>query len=131
MSDVAEGTVLMEQFIAQLSDDDLCCIIRGEGMGSPKVTPGTAAAYGGISDHLKMLGIPCGCCSDGPSGIRMDSGEKAFSLPNGTLMACTFNAPLIQKLYSFTGLEMVFHKVDNLLGPVVNINRHTLYWRYF
>ncbi len=131
LSDVAEGTVLMEQFIAQLSDDDLCCIIRGEGMGSPKVTPGTAAAYGGISDHLKMLGIPCGCCSDGPSGIRMDSGEKAFSLPNGTLMACTFNAPLIQKLYSFTGLEMVFHKVDNLLGPGVNIHRHPLNGRNF
>lgn len=131
LRDVAEGTASMEQFIAQFTDDDLCCIIRGEGMGSPKVTAGTAAAYGGISDHLKELGIPCGCCSDGPSGIRMDSGEKAFSLPNGTLMACTFNVPLIQKLYSFTGMEMAFHKVDNLLGPGVNIHRHPLNGRNF
>lgn len=131
LSDVREGTVSMEQFIAQFSDDDLCCIIRGEGMNSPKVAPGTAAAYGGISEHLKALGIPCGCCSDGPSGIRRDSGEKAFSLPNGTLMACTFDLPLIQKLYSFTGAEMVNHQVDNLLGPGVNIHRHPLNGRNF
>lgn len=131
LRDVDEGTVSMEQFIAQFSDDDLCCIIRGEGMNSPKVAPGTAAAYGGVSEHLKSLGIPCGCCSDGPSGIRRDSGEKAFSLPNGTLMACTFDLSLIQKLYSFTGAEMVSHHVDNLLGPGVNIHRHPLNGRNF
>lgn len=131
LRDVAEGSVTMEQFIAQLSDDDLSCIIRGEGMGSPKVTPGTAAAYGGVSGHLKELGIPCGCCSDGPSGIRMDSGRKAFSLPNGTLMACTFNLPLIQKLYSYTGMEMIYNGVDNLLGPGMNIHRNPLNGRNF
>lgn len=131
LRDVADGAASMEQFIAQLNDDDLSCIIRGEGMNSPKVTPGTAAAYGGISEHLKALGIPCGCCSDGPSGIRRDSGEKAFSLPNGTLLACTFNVSLIRKLYSFTGMEMAHHKVDNLLGPGVNIHRHPLNGRNF
>lgn len=131
LRDVAEKNVMIEEFIAQLSDDDLSCIIRGEGMGSPKVTPGTAAAYGGVSKHLAELGIPCACCTDGPSGLRMDSGEKAFSMPNGTLMACTFNLPLIEKLYSFTGVEMVLHKIDNLLGPGVNIHRNPLNGRNF
>lgn len=131
LGDVAAGTVTMERFIAQLSDEDMSCIIRGEGMGSPKVTPGTAAAYGGVTKHLAELGIPCACCSDGPSGIRMDSGRKAFSLPNGTLMACTFNLPLIETLYSYTGMEMAANEVDNLLGPGMNIHRNPLNGRNF
>lgn len=131
LSQVKEGTVSMEEFIAQLSDEDLSCIIRGEGMGSPKVTPGTAAAFGGVSPNLKKYGIPCGCCSDGPSGMRLDSGMKAFSLPNGTLLACSFNEELVEKLYHFTGVEMVKNKVDSLLGPGMNIHRHPLNGRNF
>ena len=131
LKDVADKKITMEQFIAQFDDDDLSCIIRGEGMGSPKVTPGTAAAYGGVSEHLRQMGIPCGCCSDGPSGMRIDCGIKAFSLPNGTLMACTFNLPLIEKLYSFTGREMISNKIDNILGPGMNIHRNPLNGRNF
>jgi len=129
--DVKNGNISMDEFIAQLSDDDLACIIRGEGMGSPKVTPGTAAAFGGVSEHLKQLGIPCGCCTDGPSGMRLDCGTKAFSLPNGTLLACTFNTDLIAELYVLTGWEMVKNKVDTLLGPGMNIHRHPLNGRNF
>ncbi len=131
LKDVKEGTVSMEAFIAQLSAEDLSAIIRGEGMGSPKVTPGTAAAFGGISQSLKNFGIPCGCCTDGPSGMRMDSGARAFSLPNGTLLACTFNTELVEELFAFTGVEMVKNKIDALLGPGINIHRHPLNGRNF
>lgn len=131
LADVMEQKVTMEDFIAQLSDEDLACIIRGEGMGSPKVTPGTAAAFGGVSDRLKQFGIPCGCCSDGPSGMRLDSGVKAFSLPNGTLFACTFNEALMEELFAFTGIEMAKNRVDTLLGPGMNIHRHPLNGRNF
>jgi len=129
--DVKQGGVSLEEFIAQLSDEDLSCIIRGEGMGSPKVTPGTAAAFGGVSENLKSYGIPCGCCSDGPSGMRLDCGTKAFSLPNGTLLACTFNEDLVEELYTYMGVEMVKNKVDTLLGPGMNIHRHPLNGRNF
>ena len=74
--DVKEGRVSMDAFVAQFNDDDLSCIIRGEGMGSPKVTPGTAAAFGGVSEELAHFGIPCGCCSDGPSGMRLEDVYK-------------------------------------------------------
>ena len=131
LSDVKKGKVTMKEFIAQLSDEDLACIIRGEGMGSPKVTPGTAAAFGGVSESLKSFGIPCGCCSDGPSGMRLDSGMKAFSLPNGTLLASTFHEELVEELYSYTGVEMVKNKIDALLGPGMNIHRHPLNGRNF
>ena len=72
----------MEAFIAQLSDQDLAAIVRGEGMSSPLVTPGTASAFGGVSDQLFNYGIPVACTADGPSGIRMDSGQKATQVPS-------------------------------------------------
>lgn len=131
LSDVAAGRNSMAEFIAQLSDYDLSCIIRGEGMGSPRVTAGTASAFGGVTDALTSYGIPAGCCSDGPSGMRLDCGTKAFSLPNGTLIASSFNKELAQRLFALTGLEMAANKVDCLLGPGMNIHRHPLNGRNF
>ncbi|MGN1090155.1 MAG: glycoside hydrolase family 3 C-terminal domain-containing protein, partial [Huintestinicola sp.] len=131
LADVKSGKNTMDEFIAQLSDYDLSCIIRGEGMGSPRVTAGTASAFGGVSDGLTALGIPAACCSDGPSGMRLDCGTKAFSLPNGTLIASTFNRTLITELFSFMGLEMAANHVDCLLGPGMNIHRHPLNGRNF
>ena len=131
LADVKNGTHTMDEFIAQLTDYDLSCMIRGEGMNSPKVTAGTAAACGGVSDELTALGIPSGCCDDGPSGMRLDCGTKAFSLPNGTMIACTFNRTLIRELFSLTGLEMIANKVDCLLGPGMNLHRHPLNGRNF
>ncbi len=131
LADVVNGKNTLEEFTAQLTDYDLSCIIRGEGMGSPKVTAGTAAAFGGVSDTLTVLGIPCACCDDGPSGMRLDCGTKAFSLPNGTLLASTFDRPLMTELFTFMGLEMHTNQVDCLLGPGMNIHRHPLNGRNF
>ncbi|MCR5816158.1 MAG: glycoside hydrolase family 3 C-terminal domain-containing protein [Ruminococcus sp.] len=129
--DVAKGKHTLDEFISQLTDDDLNCLVRGEGMCSPKVTPGTASAFGGVSKRLAELGVPCGCCSDGPSGMRLDTGAKAFSLPIGTLIASTFNRELVTELFSFMGREMRANKVDCLLGPGMNIHRHPLNGRNF
>ena len=131
LADVADGKNTMDEFIAQLSDYDLSCIIRGEGMGSPKVTPGTAAAFGGVTDNLKGFGIPAGCCDDGPSGMRLDCGTKAFSLPNGTLLASTFNTELAEELFAIAGIEIAANNVECLLGPGMNIHRHPLNGRNF
>ncbi|WP_028508913.1 glycoside hydrolase family 3 protein [Ruminococcus sp. NK3A76] len=131
LTDVVSGKNTLSEFISQLTDDDLCCLVRGEGMCSPKVTPGTAAAFGGVSERLSKLGVPCGCCSDGPSGMRLDCGTKAFSLPNGTLIASTFDKALVEELFALTGLEMSANKVDCLLGPGMNIHRHPLNGRNF
>lgn len=129
--DVKNGKNTMDEFIAQLSDYDLSCIIRGEGMGSPRVTAGTASAFGGVSENLNGFGVPAGCCSDGPSGMRLDCGTKAFSLPNGTMIASSFNKELTRELFTLMGLEMAANKVDCLLGPGMNIHRHPLNGRNF
>ena len=48
----AEGKADLDTFIAQLTKEELATIVRGEGMSSPKVTPGTASTFGGVSDRL-------------------------------------------------------------------------------
>ena len=111
LEDVYDKKISMETFVAQLSDEDLIMLFRGEGMCSPKVTPGTAAAFAGLTPSLRQFRIPAECASDGPSGIRMDCGTKAFSLPNGTLLGCTFNCELVRQLYEMTGLELRLNRV--------------------
>ena len=101
------GKVSMEEFIAQLSDEDLATIVRGEGMSNPLVTPGTASAFGGMSERLRKYGMPIGCTADGPSGIRMDSGHKATQVPIGTLLAATWDPELVEELYVLEGKELV------------------------
>lgn len=131
LSDVVNNTVTLENFIGQLSDDDFIHMFRGEGMCSPKVTPGTAGAFGGVSERLRAFGIPVACCADGPSGIRMDCGTKAFSLPNGTAIGCTFNLSLVENLYHMLGLELRKNRIDTLLAPGMNIHRNPLNGRNF
>lgn len=131
LQDVAAGKVSMEQFIAQLSDEDLAVIVRSEGMSSPLVTPGTASAFGGVSDSLSKLGIPVGCTADGPSGIRMDSGHKATQVSIGTLLAATWDVELVEALYVMEGQELLRNGIDALLGPGLNIRRSPLNGRNF
>lgn len=129
--DVYNKRVSVEAFVSQLDDQSLIELTRAEGMSSPKVTPGTASAFGGVTDTLKTYGFPIACCADGPSGIRMDSGFLATSLPNGTLLASSFNNHLVESLYYALGLELIAYEVDNLLGPGLNIQRHPLCGRNF
>ena len=131
LQDVAEGKATLETFVAQLSAKELVTIVRGEGMSSPKVTPGTASAFGGVGDNLHVFGIPVACCADGPSGIRMESGLLATQLPIGTLLACSFNIPMMEELYVLEGKELYNNEIDTLLGPGMNLHRYPLNGRNF
>ena len=131
LGDVLDGKVSLESFVDQLTDEELITMVRGEGMCSPKVTAGTAGAFGGVSQRLVEHGIPTGCCADGPSGIRMDCGTRAFAMPNGTCQACSFDPALVGELYEYEGLELRKNQVDTLLGPGINIHRHPLNGRNF
>lgn len=131
LHDVHHQKATVQNLVAQMTSDELATLIRGEGMSSPKVTPGTASAFGATSKELERYGLPIVCCSDGPSGIRMDSGMQATSMPNGTLLASTFNTELAEALYYGVGLEMIGYDIEILLGPGMNIHRHPLCGRNF
>ncbi|NUU60765.1 glycoside hydrolase family 3 C-terminal domain-containing protein [Paenibacillus agri] len=130
--DVYNQKVTIDQFIAQFSNNDLGAIILGEGMSSPKVTAGTAAAFGGVTQNLLKFGLPIDSAADGPSGIRMETNaERATSIPNGTMLACTWNTELNERLFDLLGKEMLINNIDTLLGPGINIHRSPLNGRNF
>ena len=132
LQDVKKGTASLESFVAQLSDEELSVIVRGEGMCSPRVTPGVASCFGGLTESMqKDYGIPVAAASDGPSGIRMDVGALATQVPIGTLLACTFDERLVEELYVMEGKELVRNEIDTLLGPGLNLHRNPLNGRNF
>lgn len=131
LRDVYDKKVGMEEFIKQFTKEELATIVRGEGMSSPLVTPGTASAFGGISDKLLSYGVPVACTADGPSGIRMESGLKATQIPIGTLLAATWDVELVEALYEMEGQELTRNQIDVLLGPGMNIRRSPLNGRNF
>lgn len=131
-ADVATGRVSVDEYLNQLTDVELINMTRGEGMSSNKVTPGIAGSYGGVTERLHdYFGMPIAGLSDGPSGMRLDCGAEAFSLPNGTSIACTFNKELAEELFGYVAKEMRTNKVDSLLGPGINIHRNPLNGRNF
>ncbi len=131
LADVVDGKITMEDLVAQFSDEDLVCIVRAEGMSSPKVTPGTAAAFVGVTPSLAAMGLPALCCTDGPSGIRMESDIKCVSYPAATCQAATWDTDLIVEMYNICGNELASYHVDILLGPGTNIHRDPLCGRNF
>lgn len=146
LGDVADGKADMADFLAQIPDEQLIYMVRGEGMNSPKVTAGSAGAFGGVTDELIGFGIPILCAADGPSGVRLAGdattevqsdgtkerkGSIATALPNGTLLACTWNTDLVRELYFYEGIEIRLYDIDTILGPGINIHRHPLCGRNF
>ncbi len=131
LKDVADKKANLDDFVMQLSKEELTYIVKGEGMNSPKVTGGTGSCFGGVTDELLAYGIPPVCCTDGPSGIRMDTGHKATLMPNGTCLACTWDNALNEKLHSYLGVELRANNVDILLGGGINIHRNPLNGRNF
>lgn len=129
--DVKNKKAELEQFVAQFTKEELSIIVRGEGMCSPLVTPGTASAFGGTAPSLYGYGIPVACTADGPSGIRMDSGLKATQMPIGTMLAASWNLPMVEELYEWEGRELQRNEIDTLLGPGINLHRNPLNGRNF
>ncbi len=131
LKDVREGKASLDAFISQLNKAELAILVRGEGMGHPDVTEGTASAFGSVGESLMGYGIPLACTADGPSGIRMGGDLKSTQLPIGTLLASSFNDELIEQLYVMEGQELLRNEVDLLLGPGMNIHRNPMNGRNF
>ena len=130
LGDVAAGTATLDDFIAQLSLEDLEALTRGDVvMDSPLGTPGNAGVFGGITPSLRAKGVPPITTTDGPSGIRLAA--YASLLPCGAALAATWNTPLVRRLAALHGEEMVRKGTHVLLSPGMNIHRDPLCGRNF
>lgn len=128
--DVKGGKATIDQFVAQLTPDELEALTRGDYvMNSPLGAKGNAGVFGGVLESLRDKGIPPITTTDGPSGIRLAACSSL--LPNGTALACSWNIDLVKKLYENVGIEMIARGTDVLLAPGMNIHRNPLCGRNF
>lgn len=127
---VKDGKATMEEFVAQLTLDELEAISRGDyKMDSPLGAKGNAGAMGGVLESLREKGVPPMITTDGPSGIRLLS--YCSLIPNGTALASTFNTELVEKVYTKISEELKEKGSDILLAPGMNIHRNHLCGRNF
>ena len=130
LQDVKAGKVSLDDFVAQLSLRELEAISRGGYvMNHPLGAKGNAGIFGGVLDSLREKGVKPVVTTDGPSGIRMY--DSCSLMPIGTLLACTFDTALVEKLFTQVGNEMLQRGSDVLLAPGMNIHRNPLCGRNF
>ncbi len=128
--DVAAGRLSLDDFVAELSDEELESLTHGHGMvSSPLGVSGNAGVLGGVTESLRQKGVPPIVCCDGPAGLRIN--RYCSLVPCGTALACTFDTALVEKVYALVGTELVRYGADVLLAPGMNIHRNPLCGRNF
>ena len=90
---------------------------------------------------VERLGIPSIMMSDGPHGLRKQSGqsenlnisksEPATCFPSGVGLASSWNKNLLKKVGEMLGMECQAEGVSIILGPAINIKRSPLCGRNF
>ena len=130
LKDVKDGKVTLDEFVAQLSLEELEAISRGAyKMNHPLGPKGNTGIFGGVTESLREKGVAPVVTTDGPSGIRLY--ESCSLIPMGTLLACTFNQRLMNRLFMGVAAEMKERGTDVLLAPGLNIHRNPLCGRNF
>lgn len=135
----------IETTIAKMSMEDKAHFVIGTGMkgvsgnnavigSTQSLVPGAA----GTTYPLDTLGIPAIVLADGPAGLRIDATRPndnatyyCTHFPIGTLLASTWNTPLIEQVGQAIGEEVKAYGADVLLAPALNIQRNALCGRNF
>lgn len=122
---VANGEITLDEFIAQLSDEDLAYLLSG--------TPNTGVANTFGYGNLPEFGVPSVMTADGPAGLRItpDCGVCTTAFPCSTLIACTFNPEVAYAVGAAGGAEVKENNIAVWLTPAVNIHRSPLCGRNF
>ena len=123
--DVAQGQLSLDEFMAQLSDDDLLHLLGGQ----PNTGVANTFGFGNLPDY----GVPSIMTADGPAGLRIGSecGVCTTAWPCATLLACTWNPALIQQIGQAGAEEVKENNLAVWLTPAVNIHRNPLCGRNF
>jgi len=122
---VAEGKMSLEEFVSQLTNDELILLMSG----IPARGLSNTCGLGGID----RLGIPPVMTTDGPAGVRIhpNLGVATTCWPCSTMVACTWNPELSYEIGKAGGLEVKENGMGVWLTPALNIHRNPLCGRNF
>ena len=125
LAEVEEGKISLDEFIDQLSQEELMHLVGGQ--------PNTGVANTFGFGNLLEYGVPNAMTADGPAGVRIapETGILTTAFPCATLLACTWNTHLIAQVGKAGGAELKENNLAVWLTPAINIHRSPLCGRNF
>ncbi len=125
LDDVADGKNTLEEFMDQLSVEELISLTGGQ--------PNTGVANTFGWGNLSKWGVPNAMTADGGAGFRVEppTGVKATAWPCATLLACTWDQDLLTQIGRAAALEVKENNCCVWLAPAINIHRSPLCGRNF
>ena len=125
LSDVAEGRLTLDAFLAQLTEEDLIHLLGGQ----PNMGVSNTFGIGNLPEY----GIPNITTADGPAGLRIqpEVGVRTTAWPCATLLAATWDEELVSKVGAAAAAEVKENNISVWLAPALNIHRSPLCGRNF
>lgn len=125
LREAAEGNITLDEFMAQLTDEDLANLLGGQ--------PNTGVANTFGWGNLPEYGVPNVMTADGPAGLRIAPECSVYTTawPCATQLACSWNEELVERVGEAGGAEVKENNIAVWLTPAVNIHRSPLCGRNF
>ncbi len=125
LRDVSNGKATLDEFISQLTDEELALLLKGK----PNVGVANTGGVGGLPKY----GIPTPMTADGPAGLRLEenTGVRTTAFPVATMLACTWNTEIVEAIGRAGALECKENNLPIWLTPALNIHRSPLCGRNF
>ena len=125
LREVAEGAITLDEFMTQLSDEDLVHLLGGQ----PNTGVANTFGWGNLPDY----GVPNVMTADGPAGLRIEPECSVYTTawPCATQLACSWNEALVEQVGEAGGAEVKENNIAVWLTPAVNIHRSPLCGRNF
>ncbi len=123
--DVADGLMSLDDFLAQMTDEEVAHLLGGQ--------PNTGVANTFGWGNMPEYGVPNCMTADGPAGLRIapECGIYTTAWPCATLLACTWNEELIYQVGAAGAKEVKENNIAAWLTPAINIHRSPLCGRNF
>jgi len=125
LRETAEGSLSVDDFLAQLSDEQLADLLGGQ----PNTGVANTFGYGNLPEY----GVPNIMTADGPAGLRIAPvcGVCTTAWPCATMLACTWDPELAERVGAAGGAEVKENNIAVWLTPAINIHRSPLCGRNF
>lgn len=141
LTDVKEGKVSLESFVASLPDEVLFRLVAGASNETPYPVPtrnpkntkqikAPTSSGSTTKQYVETLGIPEWLLTDGPAGLHISNIGTTCN-PSGMALAQTWDQEICKNIGYRIARELEACKYSVILGPGMNIHRDPLCGRNF